>query len=514
MRNANILLALVLLLTLAVSIAQSTPPIADAGPDTTIYLDQFVTLHGTAWDPDSGAIDVWQWELLEGSHGHLSNADMPDAGFSATREGTYILSLYVIDSQLEQSAPDCTTVNVIYNEPPFAEASSDVTFGVSPFTVHFDGTGSWDPEGRPLQYHWDFGDGYSADGPTPSHNYGYVTGEFFAELWVTDDGGKIGWADIIIMAYAPIKSIVDVWYPPDTTITSYSTLPLHVLSGFRICDDYYHSSFTVNYELSVEGPATLVDNGDPASLSGTLIIGYNECHSPPKAALEIPEIREPAQVVVTYHLNSYLRLHDVWFADWHTTTITLEPPVPVFVTYFDAVSVGQSVEVSWNVISDEVVKGFKIYRSFEGSKNRELVNQDCLVPPEVRKYVDNDVRAGHSYDYTLGVVLEDDHEMMSQTVTVKTKAYELILHQNHPNPFNPSTTISFTLPKQSTAKLTIYNVEGRLVTTLLDGTMDEGLKEVTWDGTDSHGNLVSSGVYFYRLKAGGKTLTKKMVLLK
>jgi unsaturated rhamnogalacturonyl hydrolase len=99
-------------------------------------------------------------------------------------------------------------------------------------------------------------------------------------------------------------------------------------------------------------------------------------------------------------------------------------------------------------------------------------------------------------------------------VAIQTKARVLALYQNHPNPFNPSTTISFTLPKQSVTKLMVYNVEGRLVRKLVDGMLDEGFKKVIWDGKDAKGNFMSSGVYFYRLKAGNRTLTKKMVLLK
>ena len=104
--------------------------------------------------------------------------------------------------------------------------------------------------------------------------------------------------------------------------------------------------------------------------------------------------------------------------------------------------------------------------------------------------------------------------MLSRTVSVKTRAYELALHQNHPNPFNPTTTISFTLPEKTQATLVVYNVEGRLVRVLADGKLDYGFNEFTWDGKDSRGTLVSSGVYFYRLKAGKKVFTKKMVLLK
>jgi hypothetical protein len=88
------------------------------------------------------------------------------------------------------------------------------------------------------------------------------------------------------------------------------------------------------------------------------------------------------------------------------------------------------------------------------------------------------------------------------------------LSQNYPNPFNPTTTISFTLPESSKVTLSIYDVEGRLVKTLLDETVGEGYQERIWDGKDAGGNHAGSGVYFYRLTAGAKTLTKKMVLLK
>ncbi len=88
------------------------------------------------------------------------------------------------------------------------------------------------------------------------------------------------------------------------------------------------------------------------------------------------------------------------------------------------------------------------------------------------------------------------------------------LGQNHPNPFNPSTTISFALPEKTKATLSIYDVQGTLVRTLVDEMVGEGYQERIWDGKDASGSQVGSGVYFYRLTAGDKTLTKKMVLLR
>jgi hypothetical protein len=93
-------------------------------------------------------------------------------------------------------------------------------------------------------------------------------------------------------------------------------------------------------------------------------------------------------------------------------------------------------------------------------------------------------------------------------------ANRLLLLQNVPNPFNPSTTIPFVLPKREHVRISVYNVEGKLVKNLLNGVLDKGLKRVRWDGTDSYGRPVSSGVYFCRLNAAGDVLTKKMVLLR
>jgi hypothetical protein len=88
------------------------------------------------------------------------------------------------------------------------------------------------------------------------------------------------------------------------------------------------------------------------------------------------------------------------------------------------------------------------------------------------------------------------------------------LMQNRPNPFNPSTTIAFTIPVRSNVELAVYDVEGRRVRTLINGTLAGGSKQVTWDGRDTRGAMASSGVYFYTLRAGRESITKKMVLLK
>jgi hypothetical protein len=96
------------------------------------------------------------------------------------------------------------------------------------------------------------------------------------------------------------------------------------------------------------------------------------------------------------------------------------------------------------------------------------------------------------------------------TVTPVTR----ILNQNYPNPFNPETTISFDMPKAANANLSVYNVKGQLVKTLLNGRADFGRNNLVWNGTDNSGSSVSSGLYFYRLSTDGKVETRKMMLMK
>jgi len=88
------------------------------------------------------------------------------------------------------------------------------------------------------------------------------------------------------------------------------------------------------------------------------------------------------------------------------------------------------------------------------------------------------------------------------------------LAQNYPNPFNPVTTIEYYLPERSQVILHVYNLLGQEVTTLVDGVMPAGQNVTVWNGRDSQGDSVASGVYLYRLTANGFVETKKMILMK
>jgi hypothetical protein len=96
---------------------------------------------------------------------------------------------------------------------------------------------------------------------------------------------------------------------------------------------------------------------------------------------------------------------------------------------------------------------------------------------------------------------------------------EYVLKQNYPNPFNPTTSIEFSLPVASTVQLVVYNILGQQVATLINEQRSSGNHSVLWNATDSNGMKLSSGIYFYELRAAGTNgnnfqQIKKMILLK
>ena len=105
-----------------------------------------------------------------------------------------------------------------------------------------------------------------------------------------------------------------------------------------------------------------------------------------------------------------------------------------------------------------------------------------------------------------GVSSVDDSILPLQVVTE--------LGQNHPNPFNPRTRISFSLAKPGPAMLQVFDVSGRLVKTLLQEELPAGDQSVSWDGTSAGGQPVATGVYFYRLETDEKVMSRRMMLLK
>ena len=115
------------------------------------------------------------------------------------------------------------------------------------------------------------------------------------------------------------------------------------------------------------------------------------------------------------------------------------------------------------------------------------------------------------------IVGKQDYSIVKLVKGNENDVEAVSLSQNNPNPFNPiknNTSISYSLPNASQVKLTIYNVKGQKVKTLIDSDVTAGAHNLSWDGTNSSNNIVASGIYFYRLETTDKNVTKKMLLIK
>ncbi|MCD4828995.1 MAG: T9SS type A sorting domain-containing protein [Candidatus Cloacimonetes bacterium] len=119
--------------------------------------------------------------------------------------------------------------------------------------------------------------------------------------------------------------------------------------------------------------------------------------------------------------------------------------------------------------------------------------------------IDGTTNSGYPFLTDLPVGIADDE-------AVPPPASAITLHPNFPNPFNPTTTIRFSVPERQSAMLEIFNLRGQLVRSY--PAFAGGSHEVVWNGVDNSGYSVGSGVYLYRLQAGGHSITRRMVLLK
>jgi hypothetical protein len=192
----------------------------------------------------------------------------------------------------------------------------------------------------------------------------------------------------------------------------------------------------------------------------------------------------------------------------------LPPEVPMGLT---AAGDGANVALQWEPVTNEKVKYYSVYRK-TATTEFEVIGYATLS-----EYVDEGVSTSESYEYTVTATDFGLNESgKSEPVYVAALAVddaseiptEFALKPNYPNPFNPETTIEFALPKTSKVTMTIYNLTGQMVRQLVQSEYAAGYHRVIWNGRDSRGNMVGSGVYIYTLKAADFSQTRKMILLR
>ncbi len=192
-------------------------------------------------------------------------------------------------------------------------------------------------------------------------------------------------------------------------------------------------------------------------------------------------------------------------------------PVPVELTNYTAVVSGDAVILKWTTATEKNNLGFEIERQDPVTKpaSGEWVKIG-LVPgngtsEEIHSYFfeDETIISGH-YHYRLKQIDYDGTYKYSNEVEVEvTIPAEFALYQNYPNPFNPTTSIKYEIRNEGLVQLKVYDILGREVVTLVNGYQQSGSHRVEFNGHN-----LSSGIYFYQLKSGSFTSTKKFILMK
>lgn len=194
-------------------------------------------------------------------------------------------------------------------------------------------------------------------------------------------------------------------------------------------------------------------------------------------------------------------------------------PLPVELTSLSAHTVdGSVVSVEWETATELNNYGFDVERK-NVSENNDVVSKWEKIgfveghgnsnSPKYYNYTDNTLSGGNKFMYRLKQIDLDGTFEYSDEIEVEVLPNEYVLEQNFPNPFNPTTSINFSLPKISKAKLVIYDLLGREVATLVNSELPAGLHTVNFDASD-----LGSGVYIYSLKTEDFSQIKRMLLVK
>jgi hypothetical protein len=190
-------------------------------------------------------------------------------------------------------------------------------------------------------------------------------------------------------------------------------------------------------------------------------------------------------------------------------------PAATLLYYYNAESNGRDIRIDWTLSEIDEGVQFHIFRA-DGPEMRfvEIPAVDLIEEGLAFSFVDKTCKPGATYYYRVTYELGTESNVLFETGPISTPVAALELQQNLPNPFNPNTVIGYYIPERSRVRLEVFDVEGSTVAVLVDEFQAEGTYREYWNGRYDNGSEAASGVYFYRLKAGKKTLTRKMALLR
>ncbi len=262
--------------------------------------------------------------------------------------------------------------------------------------------------------------------------------------------------------------------------------------------------FEVNPVVNAGLDASVVFRYDESELNdigeGSLVLYENTG----TGWIPVPSTADPAENAVSCAgVDAFGRLtlgdDDVVATELHTVSVQIR---------------GLAVDVSWSLATALPSEAFQVYRLVGVARAPVRLENTVVVDGGTYRILDSGGEPGTTCAYRVDIAQDGRTWVLFESDPVQIPRPVFSLAQNQPNPFNPMTEIAYSLSQPGHVTIVIYDVAGRLVTTLVDETQTAGPHAEKWTGIDGDGRPVPSGTYFYRLSAGGKNLVKKMALLR
>ena len=525
---------------LTVTVA-NVAPVVDLGPDKTVDEGSLVAFAATITDPGTADTHTLVWDFGDGSD-PVVDVLMPMHVYADN--GTYTVTLTVTDDDGGEGADELTVT--VTNVAPVVDAGPAATFSEG---GSFVSSGSFaDPGADTWSATVDYGDGtgvqplaLAADKSFAlNHTYG-DNGVFAVIVTVTDDDGGMGTgtAAVTVTNVAPVLLTVSA----DQTITAGDWTDFEA----TFTDPGWLDTHTADWDNGDETttPGTVTEENEEPNATGTVAGG----HSYFKTGIYTVELTledddggvDTGSFTITVNaiaatidfdpntlnlsssgkwVTVYIGLPEGY--DVRNIVHTPESPVLLngvlpaetdpkygFVTSED----GYIVDNDGDGILERMVK-------FDRAAVQALldVGEEVVVAASGVLTYDNghDVAAADFEGHDLIRVIDEGKKGKGKKKPLVPT--EFALFQNAPNPFNPETTLEYGVPEEAHVQLVIYNAMGQRIRTLVDAYQPIGFHQVVWDARDDGGQLVSGGVYFYRLQAqheGGEFCqVRRMLLLK
>jgi PKD repeat protein len=418
----------------------------------------------------------------------------------------YALNGVIDDVRIYNRALTDEEVNILYSEAIVAEFSGDTTSGFSPLTVHFTDQSSTSDSLVQIRYwQWDFDNDGVIDSEEQDPQWTYTdAGYYTVSLTVSDsisEDTETKENYILVLNEGPtITAIEDV--PEDQG----GWVTVNFLKSF-------HDTDSLHGKLNSAELYTVEINDGSGWMAATSQAAYgNDQYS-----VLVPTTKDSTSS--DDGLIDFRIIAGMEEGNFASTVMSgysvdnLAPAIPqgLMASYGDS----NTIELSWENSPDKDINNFSIYRDTEDAFDE---NSLPIALTTENYFIDNEAETDITYYYT--VTASDyagNQSGFAEPVSVIISAINVkpgiptryFIDQNYPNPFNPKTIIKYELPMTSGVKISIYNILGQKVETLVDDTKNAGYHQIEWDAADQ-----ATGIYYYEMRAGEFRITKKMSYIK